>query len=972
MNTLKSLLMEKKYLTFGLLCLSLHLIDAQEVPTVIQPAPETAALFRYQEYPVDYSTGLPQISIPLYEVKNGDLSIPISISYHASGCRVSDQDGPIAVGWSLNAGGMISRTVKGSPDFGGGATRNYPFPDPFITNGINPNGNLDDLAYVERITHFDKNPDLVTQVDWLDGEYDIFSYSFGGNSGKFIFKDEGGIKTPILLPYKPFNITPNIGYHSLGSIDVLDDKGVLYSFEGTESYSTPEIGTARTAYTIKEILSANKTDTITFGYQTFNQKRLSIDQNIVLEDSFANFPNDANYQINHTLNQSNNLQQYNISRLTEIDFGLGKVWIHLVDEDDLIEYIEITDNHGNTIRTIEFFRSLLHSLSEVAYTTHSLDRIVIKDKTGNAIEEYSFEYYPTSYVGGSNQINVRHKDWWGYYNASGEHEMVPRHENLQVQNPTYVSNEYGLGNVNADREPDLDALKSGVLKQIIYPTGGTTEFVYEHNKYQSLFTGEIKDGPGLRIAQIITNDQNGTTHTKTFKYGIEESGYSFIDMEPYLGYMKDVYRYDFFFGNQYYRHRIFYSGFIPQLQEIAQRPIIYTEVAVYNGTPYDNIGKTIYNYDRIPWAPSGLGGTQKLHIYDYNYWNNASLQKKTDFVNLDESNYQKRKETINSYVVNTSEYIYGLHIQRNHIFPETDRVFPGGPYAESYAVDVVGLPVYQYGEYRIPVGIKNLTSTTEIEYHENGSEISKVTNYTYNDHQLISQTSHSTSDGETLDRQIKYPFDDVSGDPVLNQMTAADINMLNYPIEQTEVRNDLHTKSTQTLYDIWENPNSLIVPHIVGTKKGEDAYEPRLQFHEYNSKGRLLEASKENGTHISYIWGYQDQYPIAKIENANYAEVEPYVDNLKTKSNNDDDRTIGYTGNEGALRQDLDALRQALQEALITTYTYDPLIGITSITDPRGYTIYYHYDDFNRLEFVKDAEGNLVSENKYHYKEQSN
>jgi len=53
---------------------------------------------------------------------------------------------------------------------------------------------------------------------------------------------------------------------------------------------------------------------------------------------------------------------------------------------------------------------------------------------------------------------------------------------------------------------------------------------------------------------------------------------------------------------------------------------------------------------------------------------------------------------------------------------------------------------------------------------------------------------------------------------------------------------------------------------------------------------------------------------------------------------------------------------------MVTTYTYDPLIGVTSVTDPRGYTMYYEYDEFQRLEFVKDEDGNIYSENQYNYK----
>ena len=142
-------------------------------------------------------------------------------------------------------------------------------------------------------------------------------------------------------------------------------------------------------------------------------------------------------------------------------------------------------------------------------------------------------------------------------------------------------------------------------------------------------------------------------------------------------------------------------------------------------------------------------------------------------------------------------------------------------------------------------------------------------------------------------------------------------------------------------------------------------------YKEYEN-GKPINISKKDGIDIVYIWGYNDEYPIAKIENATYTDVSAYVANLKTKSNLDDDRTIGNTGNEGALRQDLDALRSALPSAMVTTYTYDPLIGVTSMTDPRGYTMYYIYDGLNRLKEVRDAQNKLISDYKYHYKGQTN
>lgn len=42
--------------------------------------------------------------------------------------------------------------------------------------------------------------------------------------------------------------------------------------------------------------------------------------------------------------------------------------------------------------------------------------------------------------------------------------------------------------------------------------------------------------------------------------------------------------------------------------------------------------------------------------------------------------------------------------------------------------------------------------------------------------------------------------------------------------------------------------------------------------------------------------------------------------------------------------------------------------GVTSITDPKGDVTTYEYDSMLRLEFVRDENGKLLSENKYHYR----
>jgi YD repeat-containing protein len=51
----------------------------------------------------------------------------------------------------------------------------------------------------------------------------------------------------------------------------------------------------------------------------------------------------------------------------------------------------------------------------------------------------------------------------------------------------------------------------------------------------------------------------------------------------------------------------------------------------------------------------------------------------------------------------------------------------------------------------------------------------------------------------------------------------------------------------------------------------------------------------------------------------------------------------------------------------MTTYTYEPLIGMTSQCDPNSRITYYDYDPFGRLMLVKDQDGNILKKYCYNY-----
>jgi YD repeat-containing protein len=52
----------------------------------------------------------------------------------------------------------------------------------------------------------------------------------------------------------------------------------------------------------------------------------------------------------------------------------------------------------------------------------------------------------------------------------------------------------------------------------------------------------------------------------------------------------------------------------------------------------------------------------------------------------------------------------------------------------------------------------------------------------------------------------------------------------------------------------------------------------------------------------------------------------------------------------------------------MTTYTYDPGIGMTSKCDERNRVTYYEYDQLNRLKLTRDNDMNILQLFEYNYK----
>ena len=187
--------------------------------------------------------------------------------------------------------------------------------------------------------------------------------------------------------------------------------------------------------------------------------------------------------------------------------------------------------------------------------------------------------------------------------------------------------------------------------------------------------------------------------------------------------------------------------------------------------------------------------------------------------------------------------------------------------------------------------------------------------------------------------------------------------MLGSPVKKEYTRNGeyigIETPYVRSAENIYR-PGSLVV-----TRSPEDTGDIRATYL-YDSYGRLRQETRDGKETVVYLYGYLNQHIVARIENATYAQVEALLGSreiermaaAKTFSNFDLSR--------------LDVLRRSLPASRVTSYTYKPLVGIASITDPLGVTTYYDYDDLGRLiktYFISENRKETLESLDYHYAE---
>jgi len=316
------------------------------------------------------------------------------------------------------------------------------------------------------------------------------------------------------------------------------------------------------------------------------------------------------------------------------------------------------------------------------------------------------------------------------------------------------------------------------------------------------------------------------------------------------------------------------------------------------------------------------------------------------------------------YYSRYQDYLNHFPTSGNSIFGEN----PGETYSNcSLGTAPLHVPVYYYF-YNNIYGRSLLNKKTSRKYFNVSSTapsmVESQNEYVYNDNHLPTLTKTTVNGTDEYLVENKY----VNSSSLTSQELSSfetgvitkmeNLNMIATPVIVKSSKNsNLLSTKVNHYHDFDSN---LLLPIKVQSSKSSNPLEDKLLFHRYDDYGNLLEVSKKDGTRVSYLWGYNHTKPTAKIEGASYEEIAVALGISVTD-------LVNPSGTFVLINN----LREILPKAMVTTYAYKPLVGITFMTDPRGYTTRYEYDEFNRLKFVKDAEGNILSENQYNYRTQN-
>lgn len=608
-------------------------------------------------------------------------------------------------------------------------------------------------------------------------------------------------------------------------------------------------------------------------------------------------------------------------------------------------------------------------------------------------------------------------------------------------------------------------MKAGTLKKIILPTGGIKEYEYEYSG-----STQYKSWNGLRIKKISERESaNATANETHYSYG----DFKFSDFAITNYRMKER-----VYNNEFYDNRVFFNSnrINPQtLTKGSEGGYDFVEVSKTGNGKYRADFTTVIDHENLINRTIRITSLFTTDPPDWGYYKHPfpantsfewkqGLPKKETYTN---ENGNRIKEVFYEYDFTSwqsnSTKVVGLQVSKYRFNTENS----------SYNFLLYGATSYTSEWNALKSKTERAFASDGINYSEQKTEI--YNSFFVNDGlQYLMPTevkTSSTSKNEKVVQNYTYainysaPFqtDDFTGGLSLLKSK----HILSAPIEQTTrletinggvikyiggTINQYHSNKPllKKIFDL--QPTSTLTTLNLSTINNgyftfNPNYKPVINYTMYDIYGNILERNEESDLKESYIWGYNQTFPVAKIINAaandvGYTSFEAdgtgYFNGINTQgiqnngvtgkksylinaspislsyldpnkkyiasiwAKNGTPISTQYTLGGGVVPgQDfvakasingwtyyekeftgafsitisgsvpevlIDEVRIHPKNAQMTTYTFEPMVGMTSQCDMNNRTVYYEYDSFQRLKLIRDQFGNVTKTFEYNYK----
>lgn len=533
------------------------------LPSISPPSPTVAGLMKFEEVPVNYYTGIPDVSVPLYSVEtlSADIRMDIALKYHPGSIAVEESASYTGLGWNLFAGGSISRTVKGFPD------------EQAVFFGVNSNirvgilqDNISDASGGDKINRYEQVmalqgtyptgtlSDMIGEFGWgvaqkgvFDTQRDLFQYNFMGNTGRFFIRRDQ--TTGALVAVKLDNdnaITIKLNYFQsysntehrytivFNGFELYDDKGYKYIFgtpgqngsnevkvgiEMTEEYNdirsnpfalgfgnsfpvlNPSLLNYPSAFHITEIYDNNNRSLVRFTYK-------SAQENTSSHQETSNYIISPKYFLSDVQSAQGTVYglfpEYSIS---------DKTTSVVTQKLDVIEII-------NKAR-IKFETGTGRYDSNINANGPVLNSMTVTNWYGQIVKRYDFNYdYASISTSALNAkslnriilIGVNEKNTINNTESIG-YSFSYKEPIISVGTPV-LKDYWGYFNrrMGNSKEPDNYWCSAQVLEKITQPTGGSIVFDFGPNTYSYVGSEEVTDfsiDDNYREPLVIQVPENG-------------------------------------------------------------------------------------------------------------------------------------------------------------------------------------------------------------------------------------------------------------------------------------------------------------------------------------------------------------------------------------------------------------------------------------------------------------------------------